>query len=252
MNNTGKTILVLATFAREFVDFCGGTLVKNVQAGGKSYAAVLLSKPEYRPHIKIAADILGVEVLFLDFKYGHVTPDVESKEKLVRVLRKIRPDIVITQDPIHSFTDLDPDRRLAMILYLEALALASRDFALEKMRELSPLPIPTIYYMVPEHPNCIVDISTEWVVKEKASEELKGQLTFTAQLMKNKFSKEDLMAVIPQLPSLDDDLLVGRALQREMNKSLHINYGLQGHNSKYVLAEPYRREGYFNLEQLVL
>lgn len=250
MSSVCNTILVFSTFGREFVDFCGGALVKNVQSGGKSYAVVLLSKPEYRAHIKSAADILGVEVILLDFKYGHIYPDVESKEKLVRILREIRPNIVITQDPEHSFTDLDPDRRLAMILYLESLALASRDFALEKMPELKPLPIPTIYYMYPEHANCIVDITEVWKIKEMASEELKGQLTFTSQVMKNKFVWEDLISVMPQLSELKDDLMVGKVLQREMNKSTHLYYGLQGHSSKFVMAEPFRKEGHFNLDKL--
>jgi LmbE family N-acetylglucosaminyl deacetylase len=52
----------------------------------------------------------------MDFAYGEVSPDVESKKRLVRVIREIRPDVVITQDPEHSFHDLDPDRRQAMIL----------------------------------------------------------------------------------------------------------------------------------------
>jgi N-acetylglucosamine malate deacetylase 1 len=40
---------------------------------------------------------------------------------------------VITQDPEHSQHDLDPDRRPAMTLLLESLALAARDFALDAM-----------------------------------------------------------------------------------------------------------------------
>ena len=62
-----------------------------------------------------------------------------------------------------------------MILILEAIALASRDFAIDKMPGLEPHPIPTIYYMTPEHPNCVVDVSQIWDKKEKAMYKLAFQ-----------------------------------------------------------------------------
>lgn len=247
----GTTILLLATFGMEVVE-CGGALAKNVQGGGKSHAAVLLSSPETRPQVKEVAKILDIEVSFLDFEYGLVTPDVESKKKLIKTIRQIRPDIIITQDPEHSFCDLDPDRRQAMILYLEAIALASRDFATEEMPDLLPHPIPTIYYMTPDHPNCVVDISSVWKLKEQAMEKLKGQLAFTAQVLKKRFSEETLKAVVPDISSLTNDLEIGKALHKQMDKAFHLYHGLLGHGSKYALAEPYRREGSFNLDQLVV
>ncbi len=244
------TLLLLATFGLEMVE-CGGTLAKNVMSGGKSYASVLLSRPESRLQIMEAAKILGVEVNFLDFSYGYVTPDAESKKKLVKIIRRVKPDIIITQDPVHSFSDLDPDRRQAMILYLEAIALSSRDFALEEMPDLKPHPIPTIYYMVPEQPNCVVDISPVFNIKESAREKLEHQLAFTTKVYLNRLSKETLKSIIPDLDSLPSDLEIGRSLHREMDKAFHLYHGLLAHGSKFAFAEPYRREGCFNLDYLV-
>lgn len=80
---------------------------------------MVLSRPQTRPQIEQAAKILGVRsVRFLEFQVGETQLDTPSKIKLVRLIRETRPDILITQDPEHSYADLDPDRRLLMLLYL--------------------------------------------------------------------------------------------------------------------------------------
>jgi len=153
-----KTILMLATFGLEIVEV-GGTLALHAQTGDNVHAAVLLSREASRPQIDQAAKILGVKsVQFLGFNYGEVQPDVPSKMKLVRVFRELKPDILITQDPEHSYHDLDPDRRLAMLLYLESVAIANRDWRIEECGGFAPHTIRDIYYMSPKHANCVVEI----------------------------------------------------------------------------------------------
>ncbi len=243
------TILLLATYGLEVVE-CGGALALNARRGGRSHAAVLLCREVMRPQLRSAAEILGVEVEFLDFEYGHVAPDVPSKKRLVEVIRRVKPDIIITQDPEHCITDLDPDRRQAMILYLEAIALASRDFSLEEIG-LPPHPIPTTYYLMPDHPNCVVDIAPVWKLKRKALEKLEAQLRFTASVLGRRLSPEALQALLPDVdPS--DELEVGRALHREMDRALSLYHGLLAHGSRAALAEPYRREGNFTLDGLIV
>ncbi|MCD5407743.1 GlcNAc-PI de-N-acetylase [Candidatus Bipolaricaulota bacterium] len=241
------TVLLLATFGLEVVE-CGGALALNARRGGVSHAAVLLCREEMRPQVREAAELLGVEVEFLDFAYGHVAPDVPSKKRIIQVIRRVKPDIVITQDPEHCVTDLDPDRRQAMILYLEAIALASRDFAVEELG-LPPHPISTIYYMMPAHPNCVVDISPVWELKERALEKLEVQLRFTASVLKGRLSQDALRRLLPGVDPADD-LAVGRALHREMDRAVSLYHGLAGHGSRAALAEPYRREGPFTLDRL--
>lgn len=245
-------ILLLATFGVEMVE-CGGALAKNAQSGGVSQTAVLLSRPQSRPEVKQAAEILGVDICFLEFDYGNVNPDLESKRKLIQLVREKKPDIIITQDPEHGFSDLDPDRRQAMILYLEAIALAGRHFALDEC-ELEPHPIPTIYYMVPHHPNCIVDVAPVWDLKERAMDELKTQMEFSAQMLGRRVDEDLLRKLVSGdvAPSDKTRAELGRELHREMDKALHLYHGLRGHGSTCVLGEPYRREGAFNLQELMV
>ena len=245
----GLTMLFLGVFGMEVVE-CGGALAKNAQAGGTSHAYVLLSREASRAQVRAAAEVLGVNVSFGDFVAGDVQADVPSKKKLIKVIRETKPDIIITQDTEHSFHDLDPDRRPAMILILESIALAARDFALDEVEGLAPHPVPTIYYMTPHHPNCIVDISDVWDRKEQAMDKLESQMQFSGQMFPKYYHERHLRLIVPDWDQLPDDYARGREVHRQLDRVTHLHNGAGGH-SHFAFAEAYRREGKFHLQQLV-
>lgn len=244
-------VLMLASFGLEIVE-CGGALARHIQAGDEVQAAVLLARPESRPQVTEAAKILGIkDVEYLDFPYGGWTVDVPWKERIVAMLRRTRPEIIIHQDPHHAQHDLDPDRRLIALLYAESLALASRDWHVEECGGLDPLPVPTIYYMTPEHPNCIVEISETFELKQKALAVLGYQLSFSAQMIEQKATAETLTHVLPDYETLTQDkVALGLALHREFDKALALVHGLAGHSGA-VMGEAYRREGPFVIDSLM-
>jgi len=162
----------------------------------------------------------------------------------------VRPDIVICQDPEHSFEDLDPDRRQAMILYLEALALAARDFALDAMPELAPHPIPTVYYMTPTRPNCLLNVADVWDLKERAMGQLRTQMAFSAQMMRRTLGEDGVRTVAGPGP-WPEDAELGTALHRQMDRAFHMYHGMLTHG-RFALAEPYRRDGKFHFERLIV
>jgi len=241
---------MLASFGLEIVE-CGGALALHVQAGDAVSAAVLLSRPESRPQVTEAAGILGIDdVEFLDFPYGGWTLDVEWKQKIVELVRRVRPDVVITQDPHHAQHDLDPDRRLIALLYTEAFALAGRDWHIEACGGHDPHLVRAIYYMTPEHPNCIVEISTTFALKQQALAVLGTQMAFSAQMIEQKTAPETLRFVVPEYDQIKDDKeALGLALHRQFDRSLALVNGLAGHSGA-VLGEAYRREGAFVLDRL--
>lgn len=246
-----RTILMLATFGLEIVEV-GGTLALHAQAGDAVHAAVVLCRPESRPQVSEAASLLGVQsTQFLDFAYGEVQPDVPAKLKLVRLFREVRPDILITQDPEHSYHDLDPDRRLAMLLYLEGVALAGRDWRVEEAGGHAPHHIGDIYYMSPETPNCVVEIATTFELKQRALDSLGTQLAFTAQMMKMRLGDATLRHIVPHYDTLrDDDLELGRALHHSMDLALAMSHGVLGHTGA-AMAEGFRHQGPFKLPHLL-
>ena len=243
-------VLMLASFGLEIVE-CGGALALHAQAGDEVQAAVLLSRPESRPQVGKAAAILGIEqVEFLDFPYGEFTVDVPWKEKIVSLLRRLRPEIIITQDPHHAQHDLDPDRRLIALLYTESMALAGRDWHIEACGGYPPCLIPTIYYMTPEEPNCIVEISDTFELKQKALAELGYQMAFSAQSIERRANEKAVRADIPNYDEIGQDKeRLGLALHRQFDLALSLVHGLAGHSGA-VMGEAYRREGSFVLDRL--
>lgn len=241
-------ILMLASYGLEIVE-CGGAIAAAVAAGDEVEAAVLMSRPESRPQVSKAAGILGIaEVDYLDVGCGEVDLGSATKSKVVEVIRRSRPDVVIMQDPQHAQHDLDPDRRVIAILFAEALAVASRDWRIQECGGYDPHAIPTIYYMTPEHPNCVVEISAHLDVKLQAADVLESQNAFSAEHWRAGTTDEVLRSVVPGWTT-DDATTLGREGQRVIFTALALTSGLGSHSGA-VLGEAYRREGPFVLERL--
>ncbi|SEF18968.1 PIG-L deacetylase family protein [Jiangella alba] len=242
-------VLMLASYGLEIVE-CGGAIAKAVAAGETVNAAVLMCREESRPQVARAADILGVsgDVDFLDVSFGEVDLASATKVKVVELIRRTKPDVIIMQDPQHAQHDLDPDRRVIALLFAEALAVAGRDWRVEECGGHDPHPIPTIYYMTPEHPNCVVEIGDVLDKKLKALQELSSQNTFSAQHWLEHTTPEILRSVVPAWTDGELETL-GAEGQRAFFTALALTNGLASHSGA-VLGEPYRREGTFVMDRL--
>ncbi len=247
-SGSAPSILMLATFGMEMVE-CGGTLAKHARAGAKVTVAVALPREEAKEQIRAAAGHLGIEdVRFLGWQYGDLHVDRESKRVIMALVRDTRPDIVICQDPEHAAHDLDPDRREFMLLYVEALALAGRDVDIPECGE--PHNVAAVYFMTPDHPNCVVEVVDVYGQKEAAMRELGFQLSFSGQSFRREHAPERLRLVLddPAADQLSDDDL-GWALHRQIDRAAALYHGLYGHSGA-VMAEPYRRMTLFPFETL--
>lgn len=249
MNTTGKRILLLGVYGMEMVE-CGGVLHKNAAAGGKSHVSILFAGPKMQKGLEKSAAILGCSIEYLGMDIGTISASLEEKLQLIRVIRSFRPDVVITQDPEHCISDLDPGRRPAMTLILEAMALAGRDFGREEMPDLKPHRHFSVYYMTPEHPNCLVDIADSWDKKCEAMDALESQLEFIAELAEGTEEEKQYAQLIPGFSQMGTRLERGRAIKRLMDQAYHLYFGSTGHNH-VLLSENYRKDSMFVLDQLI-
>jgi len=63
-----------------------------------------------------AAGVLGVSnIRFMDYMDGELVPDLQLRNELVRTIREIKPDIIVTSDP----TNLFPGRIASIIQIIE-------------------------------------------------------------------------------------------------------------------------------------
>jgi len=244
------SILMMATFGMEIVE-CGGVLARHAQTGANVTAAVAMARPEARPQIEQAASILNVsDVRFLGWSYGTVDLSPQAKLKIVTLIRELRPAIFICQDPEHVQHDLDPDRRTFMLLYLESLALAGRDWLIEEAGGYAPYLVPSIYFMTPEHPNCIIEISEVIQLKERAMAELHTQLDYSGEVARQRYSETLLKQLIPNYAEVaQNNQTLGQALHQQTDRAIALYHGIAGHSGA-ILGEAYRRIGPFVMDYL--
>jgi Uncharacterized proteins, LmbE homologs len=246
----GKRMLLLGAYSMEVVE-CGGALLNNALHGGVSHAAIAFAGEQMQQDLKKSAEILKTSVEFLNMDAGNITASRDEKVALVKVIRQFAPEIIITQDTEHCVSDLDPGRRPFMTLVLEAIALAGRHFAMDELPGLKPSSGATIYYMTPEHPNCVIDIFDVWEQKCAAMDALHAQLLSFGKMRTD--SPEHLArrkAMIPEWDTIDSDLERGRLVKRKMDETFYMYPSSTGH-CRALFAEPYRREGYFVLKKLM-
>ncbi|MDO4490764.1 MAG: LmbE-like protein [Lachnospiraceae bacterium] len=244
----GKRILLLGVYGMEMVE-CGGVICKNAKADGTSHVSVLFAGPRMQEALGPSAETLGCTIEYLNMDVGTISASVEEKKQVIKVIRSFKPDIIITQDPEHCIGDLDPGRRPAMTLLLEAMALAGRRIWLDEEAGTEPHRGFTVYYMTPEHPNCLVDILEVWDEKCHAMDLLESQLEFIGELSDTPEQRATWSRFIPGVEEMDL-LEYGTKIKRIMDQAYHMYYGSNGHN-KVLLSENYRKESLFVLDQLM-
>jgi LmbE family N-acetylglucosaminyl deacetylase len=109
-----------------------------------------------------AARRLGVaETVFLRCTDGELEPNLEFREKIVRMIRTHRPDVIITHDPYRPYA-LHPDHRAVGFATTDAVYPTARDphYFPEHLRSgLQPHKTAEIWYFNAEHPDLVIDIS---------------------------------------------------------------------------------------------
>jgi LmbE family N-acetylglucosaminyl deacetylase len=148
------------------VTFC---IVTDGAAGsnepGADLKALSLTRQDEQ---RAAAAVLGVqEVIFLGYPDGTLQPTLELRRDLTRLIRQIRPDCVMIQDPTVFFAGdfyiNHPDHRAAgeAALYAVFPSAGTRPIFPELLAEgYEPFDVPQLWMMFANHAEMVVDIST--------------------------------------------------------------------------------------------
>lgn len=163
--------------------YCGGTVARWVSEGREVTYCLLTrgdkgnddveTDPETLAQNRMAeqraaAEVLGVkEVLFLDHPDGYLTPDLALRRDVVRVIRQVRPEIIVTCDPTNFFPSdryiNHSDHRAAGQATLDAVfpAAGSGLYFPELLHEegLKPHKVEQVYVAGAQHPNTVVNVT---------------------------------------------------------------------------------------------
>lgn len=147
------------------VTFC---LVTDGSAGSNKPDTDLDELVQVRQQEQCAsAEILGVkDVRFLGYKDGALQPTLELRRDLTRLIREIRPERVVIQDPtvvyFGNFYINHPDHRATgeASLYAVFPSAGTRPIFSELLAEgFEPYDVPELYIQMSPEPDTFVDIS---------------------------------------------------------------------------------------------
>ena len=174
-------ILVMAAHPDDAELSCAGTILKHI-AAGKKVGIVDFTRGELgtrgTPEIRLqesadATKILGLHAREnLGIRDGFFRNDEETQLKLIEVIRKYQPDIVLA----NALEDRHPDHGKGAQLAIDACFLSG-------LRQIKTGDLPAwrpaqVYHYIQDRylePDFVVDISTQWDQKEAAIRAFKSQ-----------------------------------------------------------------------------
>jgi LmbE family N-acetylglucosaminyl deacetylase len=207
-----KKILVVLAHPDDPEFFLGATIAKWA-AEGHTINYCLLTKGEKgtnNPEISseevsklrqieqdLAGKVLGVtHIRFLDYEDGYLVPTIETRKQIVGVIRKEKPDVVVSCDPTNYFPRPDyvnhPDHRAAGQIVLDAIfpAAGSRLYFPELLREGADPHMPDeLWLSLTANPNVNLDVTAWWHMKIQALLEHKSQIGDKEQFIKRMEGK---------------------------------------------------------------
>jgi LmbE family N-acetylglucosaminyl deacetylase len=178
---TPASALIVAAHPDDIEFGCAGTVARWVQEGARVTYALLTngaagsSDPEMtrerlaelrEAEQRASAKVVGVDqVEFLGYEDGLLEPSLEVRKEVVRLIRRVRPEVVVTTDPTTRYFGNryinHPDHRAAGEATLAAVIPGS-DTRLaypELLDEgLEPVKLTGVWLMMNERPNLVVDI----------------------------------------------------------------------------------------------
>jgi LmbE family N-acetylglucosaminyl deacetylase len=195
-----QNILVILAHPDDPEFFCGGTLARWARAGHHvQYYLLTCGDKGRNDHNKAipegelcelrhkeehaAAAIIGAEAVhFLDREDGTLVPDLDLRRDVVRIIRQMKPDILVTCDPQNLFASYGlnhPDHRAAGQVVLDAVFPAAGNdlFFPELLAEGHQPHMPReVWVSLTMQPNVTLDITDTWPIKLKALKEHKSQI----------------------------------------------------------------------------
>ena len=166
----------------------GGTIAKLARSGRRvviislsgGEAATHGTQAERAAEAAVAAATLGCDHRLLDFPDTRIEVDLPGRERLMRLLRELRPEIVFAPHHTSRFGHHDG---AAHVDHLATGSLVRDAVKLARMRGVErALPAHDVhrlyYYMVPRDlfPHLVVDVSAEFEVLQRAIQAYSSQL----------------------------------------------------------------------------
>jgi LmbE family N-acetylglucosaminyl deacetylase len=193
--DTLQNILVILAHPDDPEFFCGATLARWARAGHHiTYQLLTCGDKGFNDSTPVdmtpdalcairheeqiaAAKVIGVgadAIHFMDCPDGYLVPNIDLRRDIVRVIRKFKPDILVTCDPQTLFAIYGinhPDHRAAGQVVLDAVfpAAGNKEYFPELLKEGYEPHMPReVWCSLTMQPNVAIDITETWPIKMEA------------------------------------------------------------------------------------
>jgi LmbE family N-acetylglucosaminyl deacetylase len=184
-----KVVLAIGAHADD-IDFSAACCIAQwIQAGAVVHYLIVTDggKGSTDPHTKPAelaavrekeqrqaADVLGIqEVHFFGYEDGALEVTMELKGRIVQLIRKLKPDTVITWDPTVKYVSElgfinHPDHCATGQATMDSVYPLARDHLSFPDQDLAPHKVQHLLLINPERPNYFVDVTHTFDAKLQA------------------------------------------------------------------------------------
>jgi len=180
-----KEILVILAHPDDPEFFLGATLARWIKAGHQVRYVLLtrgdkgakdenltgeeVAKIRMREQADAARSLGVASVDYMDYKDGYIIPDLEMRLRVVKAIRRYRPQILVTCDPANLFPSQryinHPDHRYAGQVVVDAVFPASGNhfFFPELLEEgLEPHEVEEVWMSLTSLPDVLLDVTEHW------------------------------------------------------------------------------------------
>ena len=195
-----QKVLVILAHPDDPEFFCGASLARWARAGHEIHYFILTCGDKGFNELHSSADqicktrhaeqdaaaaIIGVKsVRFLDLEDGFLLPSIALRREIVRVIRQIKPDVLVTCDPTHLFAGdyyiNHPDHRYAGQVVLDAVfPAASNPFFFPELIQdegLQPNKPREVWISLTSNATVTLDVTDTWEIKIQALKEHRSQI----------------------------------------------------------------------------
>jgi LmbE family N-acetylglucosaminyl deacetylase len=224
-----KKVAVIMAHPDDAEFICAGTVARWAEEGNEVVYVLLTSgdkgsdDPEMTPQRLVetreaeqlaAARVLGVQdVTFLKYPDAYLEPNLELRKTLVRVVRRLKPDVVVCQDPTVRWSDRSyinhPDHRAAGEATLAAVFPSARDrltFPQLLAEGLEPHKVREVFVGMSKEADVWIDITDSFDTKLKALAEHRSQIgDWDPEPMLRRWSQDSAAeARFKRFPGADD------------------------------------------------
>ena len=185
MDFTPERVLVITPHPDDAEAWAGGTISRWVRAGAEVHCVLCTdgSKGSDDPEVDpaeiaaarsreqlAAAEILGVaNVVMLGRPDGELEDTADFRKDLVRQIRTVKPEVVLTSEPYRRNMQWHRDHRIAGQVALDAVFPYARDHLhfgdLFANEGIEPHKTANIMFWGSENPNAFVDIAADFDTK---------------------------------------------------------------------------------------